>query len=109
MKIAIIGSRGVNSFDFSPYIPKSTTEIVSGGAKGVDTLARTYAIDHGIKITEYLPDYAQFHRSAPLIRNKTIIQAADHILAIWDGESRGTLFCIEYAKKVGKPVTVVRI
>lgn len=107
MKLAIIGSRGVNSFDLTPFIPKSTTEIVSGGAKGVDTIARRFAEERGIKLTEFLPEYSKYGKSAPIIRNKMIVNNADAILAIWDGSSKGTAFTIDFAKKQGKQVIIV--
>ena len=40
-------------------MPADVSEIVSGGARGVDQCARAYALAHGIKLTEYLPDYAR--------------------------------------------------
>ena len=49
MKVAVIGSRGLSVSDLGRYLPENTTEIVSGGAKGVDTSARKYALAHGIK------------------------------------------------------------
>ena len=54
MKVAIIGSRGLNIENLEDYVPKDTTEIISGGAKGVDFCAKTYAIAHGLKLTEFL-------------------------------------------------------
>lgn len=66
MKIAIIGSRGITDLNIGAYLPENTTEIVSGGAKGVDTLAKKYSEQHGIKLTEFLPDYKHFRRTAPL-------------------------------------------
>lgn len=109
MKVAIIGSRGLSVEDFSPYLPKEVTEIVSGGARGIDQCARRYAQAHGLKLTEFLPDYEQFGRGAPLRRNLTIIDYADQVLAFWDGESRGTRFVIENCKKQGKPLRVFKL
>ena len=57
MKIAIIGSRNLVVNNISAYLPKDVTEIVSGGAKGIDNCARTYAIKNNIKLTEFLPNY----------------------------------------------------
>ena len=54
MRVAVIGSRGLCVLNLEKYLPKEVTEIVSGGAKGVDTSAREYAISHGIKLTEFL-------------------------------------------------------
>jgi len=61
---------------------------------------------HGIKLTEFLPEYDKYGRSAPLKRNITIIAHAELVLAFWDGKSRGTKFVIDNCKKVGVPVKV---
>ena len=106
MKVAVIGSRGLSVTDLGRYLPENTTEIVSGGAKGVDTSAREYALAHGIKLTEFLPEYTRFGRSAPLKRNITIIEYSDIVLAFWDGKSRGTKFVIDNCRKLGVEVRV---
>ena len=106
MKVAVIGSRGLSVSDLGRYLPENTTEIVSGGAKGVDTSAREYALVHGIKLTEFLPEYTRFGRSAPLKRNITIIEDSDIVLAFWDGKSRGTKFVIDNCRKLGVEVRV---
>lgn len=106
MRVAVIGSRGLSVKDLGKYLPENTTEIVSGGAKGVDTSAREYALAHGIKLTEFLPDYEKYGRSAPLKRNITIIESADLVLAFWDGQSRGTKFVIYNCRERGVPVKV---
>lgn len=73
MKVAIIGSRNLKVENLEQYLPKETTEIVSGGAVGIDRCAREYAIAEKIKLTEFLPEYYKYGRSAPLKRNITII------------------------------------
>lgn len=109
MKTAVIGSRGITDINLETYLPEGTDEIVSGGAKGVDTLAREYAVKHGIRLTEFLPDYSRYKRGAPLKRNEQIIEYADVILAFWDGQSKGTKFVIDKAEKSGKEVRVIVI
>lgn len=106
MKIAVIGSRGLSVDNLEIYLPEETDEIVSGGARGVDTSARKYAKEKGIKLTEFLPEYEKYGRSAPLKRNITIIEYADAVLAFWDGKSRGTKFVIEHCKKKNIPLKV---
>lgn len=107
MKVAIIGSRQLEIENLSEYIPLTTTEIVSGGAKGIDTYAKKYAISANIKLTEFLPDYSKYGKSAPLYRNLKIIDYADEIIAFWDGKSRGTKFVIDNALKQNKKTTVI--
>ena len=106
MRVAVIGSRGLMVDDLGKYLPDNVTEIVSGGASGVDSCARSYAQTHGIKLTEFLPEYEKFGRSAPLKRNITIIENADLVLAFWDGTSHGTKFVIDNCKKMGVPVKI---
>ena len=106
MRVAVIGSRGLMVDDLGKYLPNETTEIVSGGAKGIDSCAREYAQQHGLKLTEYLPEYGRYGRSAPLKRNITIIESADLVLAFWDGTSRGTKYVIDNCRKRNIPVEI---
>ena len=107
MKLAIIGSRCLTVAHLEEYIPQGVTEIVSGGAKGIDRCAEAYAREHGIKLTEFLPAYARYGRAAPLRRNEQIVAYADAVLAFWDGESAGTKYVIGLCQACGKPVQVV--
>lgn len=107
MKVAVIGSRGLRVDNLEKYLPKETTEIVSGGARGIDTCAREYAVRNNIKLTEFLPEYERYGRSAPLKRNLLIIDYADYVLAFWDGKSYGTKYVIDNCKKKNKPVRVL--
>ena len=107
MKVAVIGSRNINIENIGDYLPENVTEIISGGAVGIDTCAKNYAVEHNIKYTEFLPEYNRYGKSAPLKRNEQIIEYADTVIAFWDGSSKGTLFVIEYAKKRGKPCSVI--
>ena len=107
VKVAIIGTRNLIIKDLGKYLPDGTTEIVSGGAKGIDSCAREYAHAMGIMLTEFLPKYEKYGRSAPLKRNLQIIAYADCVIAFWDGSSKGTRFVIENCRKQKKKVTVV--
>ena len=109
MKIAIIGSRGLTLDDITNYLPEECTEIVSGGARGIDRSARYYADMYGIPLKEFLPNYRVHGAKAPLVRNRLIVDYADVVYAFWDGNSRGTRYVIEYAQSVGKPVRVFRL
>lgn len=106
MKLAVIGSRGLTITNLEEIIPKGVTEIVSGGAKGIDACAAEYARSHGLKLTEFLPEYKRYGRGAPFKRNLRIIDYADEVLALWDGQSSGTKYVIEQCKKKSKNVTV---
>ena len=66
MIVAVVGSRTLKVENLKDYLPKNTAEIVSGGAKGIDTCAKKYALENNIKYTEFLPEYEKYGRSAPL-------------------------------------------
>lgn len=57
MKLAIIGSRSLTITNLEDYIPQNTVEIISGGAKGIDSCAKMFALKHSLKYTEFLPRY----------------------------------------------------
>ena len=107
MRVAVIGSRNLSIDNLGDYLPENTTEIVSGGARGVDASAREYAMTNVLKLTEFLPEYERFGRAAPLKRNITIIENADLVLAFWDGKSKGTKFVIDSCEKLVVEVRVV--
>ena len=109
MRVAVIGSRNLSVENLGDYLPENTTEIVSGGARGVDASAREYAMAKGLKLTEFLPEYERFGRAAPLKRNITIIENANLVLAFWDGKSKGTKFVIDSCEKLGVEVRVIRL
>ena len=106
MKLAIIGSRNLMVDNLEKYIPIGVTEIISGGAKGIDLCAKLYAQRNEIKLTEILPEYNKYKRGAPLKRNLEIIKIADRAIAFWDGKSTGTKFVIDNCKKQGVPIKV---
>lgn len=102
MKIAVIGSRNLTVDNLGDYLPVGTEEIVSGGARGIDTSAREYARRAGLRLTEFLPDYDRYGKYAPLRRNLQIIDYADEVYAFWDGKSSGTKYVIEHCRKKNK-------
>lgn len=108
MRVAVIGSRGL-SVDISEYIPKETNEIISGGAKGIDSLAECYADKNNIPKLIIRPEHQTFGMFAMRKRNRLIVECADMVLAIWDGKSRGTKYTIDYALRIGKPIKIITI
>ena len=109
MKIAVIGSRNMVVNDLEDYLPQEVSEIVSGGAKGIDACAKEYANEKGLKLTEFLPEYEKYKRGAPLKRNIQIIEYSDEVVAFWDGKSRGTKYVIEQCEKRNKKITIFNL
>ncbi len=109
MKVAVIGSRGLDVDIPEELIPRKTTQIISGGAAGIDTKTRDYALSHGIQILEILPDYDLYGKSAPILRNNVIVDESDLVIAFWDGKSRGTAYVINRCLKVNKSIIVYKV
>lgn len=110
MKYAIIGSRNFNDYnliknELSSY--NNITEIISGGAIGVDSLAKKYANENNIEIIEFFPNWKKYGKSAGVIRNKLIIENCDIVIAFWDGLSKGTKSSINIANKLNKNLKIV--
>ncbi|HAN21645.1 MAG TPA: hypothetical protein DCP51_08250 [Clostridiales bacterium] len=103
MKVAVIGSRSITNIDIERYLPKGITLLITGGAVGIDTIAEKYADRKRIKKQIFFPDYGRYGKSAPLMRNKLIVDNADIVIAIWDGVSTGTNYTVKYAERIGKP------
>lgn len=111
MRYAIVGSR---RFRDLPMVREfvgglcSRDMVISGGAMGVDTVAIAAAKERAIPFAEYLPNYARDGDSAPLVRNRKIVDECDRVVAFWDGRSTGTAYTVEYARRRGVPVDVYR-
>ena len=107
MKLAIIGSRDLIVRNIMKYIPDDVEELISGGARGIDTCVAEYAKANGIKLVEFLPEYSRYGRAAPLKRNEEIANYADGAVVFWDSSSKGTKYTIDKFIKMGKPVKIV--
>ena len=107
MKLLIAGSRGIENFDLSKYIGEDIDTILSGGAKGIDTLAEEYADKKRLSKIILRPRYDLYGKAAPIKRNEELVKMADKILIIWDGISKGTKSTINYAEKLNKDIQVI--
>ena len=114
MKLAIIGSRTFtdselawNTYKNLPFLDQ-VTHIISGGAKGADSIAELLAKWSGKEMIVYYPDWDKYGKQAGFIRNRLIINDSDCVLALWDLKSKGTLNSIQLATKKGIPVHIKR-
>ncbi len=112
MKVLICGSRGITDESqvvrAMNLVPFTYTEVVHGGARGVDRIAGRLAKRSNLKVTEFLPDWDKFGRGAGFIRNKEMVDYADAVIAVWDGKSKGTKHTIDYARQQNKPLFIQR-
>jgi len=112
MKVIISGSRTINNKEYvyavlnkSPY---EITVLVSGHANGVDKLGEQWANEKGIPTKLFIPHYSIDNpRIAPLLRNTDMSVYADALVAVWDGQSKGTRHMIGEMVKAKKPQYVI--
>lgn len=90
-------------------LPGVLTEIVSGGARGVDRLGERWAKRQGISLRKFTADWAEYGKKAGILRNITMAEYADALIAFWDGRSRGTKHMISEAKRRGMPYWIVSV
>lgn len=106
MKTLIVGSRSIVDYEILLYAiskwPQPITHIVSGGAKGIDSLAAFYAKQNNIPLTVVYPDWDRYGKSAGYLRNKDMVENYDveALIAITNG-SKGTGHTINLAKAAG--------
>lgn len=81
--------------------------IISGGARGADSMAEQFAEDDGMPYMEYGAEWDTYGKAAGMRRNSTMVEKADYVVAFWDGESSGTLDSIEKAQLAGKDHKVI--
>lgn len=113
MKVIIAGGRDIHNYELVlSAIGESEfqiTEVVSGMASGVDTLAIQYATENNLPLKEFHAEWNEYKRAAGPIRNREMANYGEALIAIWDGESRGTKNMIEEATKRGLKVYVKRV
>ena len=108
MVAAVVGSRNLEHKISEEHIGTDFTQIISGGAEGIDRLARKYAEQHNIEFLEILPQYGLYGKIAPLKRNDTIISLSDIVFVFWDGKSRGSQYVIKSCLEAGKPMKLFK-
>lgn len=112
MRVIIAGSRDITDYKqveaayLSSNIP--ITEIVSGGARGVDALGEQVAKNFGIPIKVFPADWDKHGKRAGPLRNIQMAEYADGLIAIWDGKSKGTKHMIDQANKQGLVVYIFK-
>ena len=74
--------------------------LISGAAKGVDSIGEKWAKNHKIQIEQYKPDWKKYGRGAGIVRNKLMVETSDFIVIFWDGISKGTKSDIDFCKKL---------
>lgn len=110
MKVIIAGSRDIDDYKLVEEAMWNSgfeaSEIVSGGARGVDFLGEEYARKNNISLRVFNANWNLYGKPAGMFRNMDMSEHADALLAVWDGTSKGTKNMIETMRKLKKPIYV---
>ena len=115
IRLIVAGSRKFqDEYVFERYLLAYLAEydeitIITGMARGPDIMAYDYAQYHEIPVLEFPADWDKYGKSAGYIRNAEMLKTATHLLAFWDGSSKGTKNMIDIAIKAGLDVTVILV
>ena len=82
--------------------------IVSGTARGADSLGEMYAQQNSFFVIPFPPQWDEYGKKAGYIRNVEMAEYADALNAFWDGESKGTKHMIDIATERNLPTRVIR-
>lgn len=114
-RIIIAGGRDFKSYatlirEVNKYIQTNQLYdviIVSGKARGADSLGELYAANHNLPIKEFPANWDKHGKAAGPIRNKEMAEYAGHLIAFWDGKSRGTANMIKQAEEHGLKTRII--
>jgi predicted Rossmann fold nucleotide-binding protein DprA/Smf involved in DNA uptake len=80
--------------------------VICGCARGADTLGKEWALENKVPVEYFPAGWEKYGGAAGPIRNTQMARVADALIALWDGESQGTLNMIRQMKSMGKKVFV---
>lgn len=114
MKLIITGNRKIwNSYlvnQIIDYYPDGLiTEVITGGASGVESFAAIWAKRREIPFQIFLPDWYRYGASAGIISGRDMAKVGDALLAIVEGNTHEINYIIKQAQKLEKPCRVVNI
>lgn len=100
------------------------SEVISGGAKGIDIKAIEWAVKNDIPVNVFEAAWSnldhpdalikttkwgqKYDAKAGLRRNELMAVHGDALIAIWDGKSKGTKHMIKMARARDLPIFVYR-
>jgi hypothetical protein len=114
MKVIIAGGRYFDNYELlSTKCDKilqnqDDVTIISGGAKGADSLGEKYAKERGYTLEIFPAKWDEHGKKAGIMRNVEMADNANSLIAFWDGNSRGTKHMVETATNKGLSVTVIK-
>lgn len=113
MKVIVTGCRDYKNTkhieDVLNNSPFEITELITGGAPGVDAVAFVWGLSKGLPQQEFLAEWDKYFKYASSKRNTEMAEYADALIAFWDGKSPGTRSMINIAEHLGLKVKIIMI
>lgn len=113
MKLLVCGSRHFNDYEKLKLVLDGIrpASIISGHAKGADSLAERYAEENHVPCEVFPADWDTYGKKAGPIRNYQMLKEGrpDQVVAFLAPDSRGTKHMIEIAQKAGVETKIVEI
>lgn len=115
IRLIIAGGRDFKDYDKLCEVMKTFVEehpgqdivVIIGTAAGADRLGERWAHDNDIPVMRYPADWQRYGKSAGFIRNRDMVSNGTHLIAFWDGQSKGTKHMIDLATEMLPDVHVV--
>lgn len=112
LPLIVAGSRDIGEQEVCAHLDEHVStdfrgEIVTGLAKGVDRGGLLWAKEKGLPVVEAPALWNRYGREAGYIRNQWMSWYGTHLIAVWDGESRGTKHMIRTAERDGLAIKVI--
>ena len=119
MRCIIAGGRDFNDYERLKKVmdncPHEITEVVCGKARGADSLGEKWALEKGIHVEYFIPDWESLGKRAGFVRNNNMAEySCDSgeteglLVAFWDTVSKGTKHMIDIATKYGMVVKIIK-
>lgn len=115
MKVIIAGARDLTQNTHYEGVVQAVeqsgfdvSEVVSGGASGIDELGQIYAKEYNLDLTVFYANWKKRGKAAGPHRNSRMASYADALIALPGPDSKGTYHMIKEAKSKGLQVFVAR-
>jgi glycerophosphoryl diester phosphodiesterase len=112
MRFIIAGGRNFDNYDLLSQtcgqLREQITEIVSGKARGADSLGETWGNENNVPIKSFPANWDLYGKRAGYLRNTEMADYADGLIAFWNGESKGTKHMIDTANNKGLEVHIIK-
>lgn len=110
MRTIIAGGRDFVSYDILKKAIQQCgwmpTVVISGVARGVDSLGEYWAQENSIPCEKFPADWETYGKRAGYLRNTQMAENAEALIALWNGESRGTKHMIDIATSRGLKIYI---